>query len=181
MGERQIQQPPVRLFFAIMAREDGEFDTAESALASTFGPLDVRGDFFDFTVWTVYYEKEFGPDLRKRFVTLDRLVPPENLVEAKIRTNDLETDLAEGRSHRMVNIDPGYVNLSKVVLASTKDHWHRLYVREGIFEEVTLTWRRNTGFQPLEWTYPDYRAPERLAFFNDLRQSYRDQIRSEAS
>ena len=123
------------------------------------------------------------PGLRKHFISFHELIAPERLVDAKLRTNELEELFAreDGGGGRTVNVDPGCVNHSKMVLATTKDHAHRVYVGRGIFEEVTLSYRRTEGFIPNPWTYPDYRSPERLAFFGRLREIYCRQIGGEAA
>ncbi len=72
---------------------------------------------------------------------------------------------------RLINIDPGYVDLAKLVLASTKDYAHRIYLRKGIFAEITLSYRGNS-FSPNDWTYPDYRSAEYIGIFNQIRKLY---------
>ena len=209
MGARHEQQPPVKLFFAMMAAGPALLEKCERDLAALYGPTDLRGDLFAFDPFTDYYAKEFGTGLVKRIVSVEPLIPAEELVDVKIRTNQMEQDfvapvgegapgemcvpVGEGKPvregppaqktggaehpRRLVNMDPGYLNLSKVVLASTKDHWHRLYVGRGIFEEITLSYRRmEGGFCPMQWTYPDYRDPERIAFFHRLRERYQAQL-----
>ena len=194
MGERHEQQPPVQLFFALMAGKEELLEKCERDLAALYGEIAVRSEIFPFDPFTDYYAKEFGAGLVKRIVSVVPLIGAEDLVAVKIRTNELERDFAREVARtletrrpeiqngaenppRAVNIDPGYLNLSKVVLASTKDHWHRLYVGREIFEEITLTYRRKEGsYAALAWTYPDYSAPERLAFFGRLRERYRAQL-----
>jgi hypothetical protein len=184
MGSRKTNQDPALLFFAVMTREDAAFERAARAIEAQFGPLALRDERFDFDPLTRYYEREFGNGLRKQIIAAENLVDPEFLVEAKIRTNEIEIELSNLESDgapadkRLVNIDPGYLNLGKIVLASTKDHWHRLYVGRGVFEELTLRYRKGEGYLPLEWTYPDYRMPERLAFFEKLRDYYRARLRA---
>jgi hypothetical protein len=177
MGQRHPQYAPVQIFFALMAREDADFERAEDAIVAHYGAVFLRGETYAFDELTSYYQKEFGTGLRKRLVAAGPLVPAEQLVAIKNETNALEFELSGHGSARVVNIDPGYLNLSKVVLASTKDHWHRLYVADGIFEEITLKYKRPPGaYVPMEWTYPDYRQPTQLEFFQQLREQYRAQI-----
>lgn len=177
MGQHHPDQPPVALFFAVMAREDADFARTEEALVHRWGPAALRSEIYDFDAFTDYYRKEFGPNQRKRLIAMEPLIPAENLPGIKIAANALEEELSGEPGARRVNIDPGYLNLSKVVLASTKDHWHRLYVAQGIFEEVTLTYRRGTAtYQPLEWTYPDYRQPTLETYFCALREWYRAKL-----
>jgi hypothetical protein len=171
MGERHANYAPVQIFFALMARDDADFERAEAAIAARYGEIFLRGEPYDFDALTNYYAKEFGLGMRKRLVAAGPLVSAGQLVATKIETNALEWELSGRSSARVVNIDPGYLNLSKVVLASTKDHWHRLYVADGIFEEITLKYKRIPGaYVPMEWTYPDYRLPGQLAFFQQLRE-----------
>jgi hypothetical protein len=99
------------------------------------------------------------------------------LATVKHMTNRLEVRWSTPQGQRRVNIDPGYLDLAKVVLASTKDHSHRLYIGEGIFAEVTLRYRQR-AFQVWEWTYPDYRTPVTLTFFHHLRALYKGQLSS---
>jgi hypothetical protein len=98
------------------------------------------------------------------------------LAAAKHLTNELERLWSMGGKHRQVNLDPGYLDLAKVVLATTKDYTHRLYIGAGMYAEVTLRYHRNS-YQPWEWTYPDYREATALTFFNQLREVYKEQLR----
>jgi hypothetical protein len=93
------------------------------------------------------------------------------MAEVKLRTNTLERELSSC-GKRAVNIDPGYITLSKAVLATTKNYSHRIYLREGIYAEITLAWEKGT-FTPRPWTYPDYRTDTAVSFFNRARKLLR--------
>jgi hypothetical protein len=96
-------------------------------------------------------------------------------VDVKLATNAIEEAMSvSGR--RRVNIDPGYVALEHVVLATTKGYSHRLYLGQGIFGDLTLMFH-NGGYRPLEWTYPDYASEETTQMFNRWRQQYKEQLR----
>ena len=178
MGRREEHQPPVKLFFALMARDEALLRQCAARRGEEFGPLDLCDAPYDFDPLTDYYAAEFGRELRKQIVSVGPLVAPERLAEIKIHTNGLELELAAEEGARRVNIDPGYLVSGKVVLATTKDHAHRIYVGRGIFEEVTLSYlRAANGFVAQPWTYPDYKMPERLAYFGRLREVYRKQLR----
>ena len=77
---------------------------------------------------------------------------------------------------RRVNLDPGYLLLSRLVLSTFKDFAHRIYLGRGVFAEVTLIFREGS-FRPLPWTYPDYAAPETIALFNKAREDYKKLLR----
>ncbi len=94
--------------------------------------------------------------------------------EIKVKTNALEQEIS-GAGQRIVNIDPGYLNLSKVVLATTKDYSHRLYLGQGIFGDLHLVFINKT-FQTQPWTYPDYKQPSVIEFFLKLRGAYRKKL-----
>lgn len=167
----------VKLFCALLVAADFPVECCEAGLQKLFGPIVLRSEPVPFTQ-TTYYDNEMGPGLRRLYVAFDALYDMADLPAIKHRTNALEADWAVAPGRRRVNIDPGYLDLAKVVLASTKDHAHRLYVGAGIYAEVTLRyWHKQ--FQPWDWTYPDYRLPLTRAFFERLRELYKAQVSAE--
>lgn len=168
MGEIREGSQRAKLFFGVLAPSESACEGLEKRLALEFSPIEARSRFIAFDQ-THYYEKEMGPDLVRRWVSVANPISVTELVAIKRFTNTLEQLFArDGR--RTINIDPGYVTLGKVVLATTKDYDHRLYIGSGIYEEVTLRYRRTSaGFEPWPWTYPDYSTPEALEFFKHVR------------
>jgi hypothetical protein len=113
-----------------------------------------------------------GADLKKQFLACERPIDPGELAGIKRRTNEWEAEYAALGRHtepRPVNLDPGYVTPAKLVLASTKDHAHRIYLQHGIYAEVTLAYSRHQ-WQAMEWTYPDYRREDYQAYFTQCRE-----------
>jgi hypothetical protein len=173
---RTKQALPVKLIVGMFSREETLLSVAKGALMNRFGPVDYESELLYFDQ-TPYYEREFGPNLLRRFVSFSELIAPDRLAEVKCITNELEmTWTVDGR--RQVNLDPGYVSMGKLVLATTKDYTHRIYLGQGIYAEVTLKYQRG-AFRPWEWTYPDYASPEYLQIFGRIRQSYVDQLHSQ--
>jgi hypothetical protein len=165
---------PVKLIASLLTSDPGLLPAVKSALVHAFGPTDHESEILPFD-HTDYYAAEFGQALQRQIVTFERLIAPEDLPAVKRQTNDLEQSFAhEGR--RLVNIDPGYVSLSKLVLATTKDHAHRLYLGQGIYGEVTLAYQQGR-FRPWSWTYSDYASDRYCALFMDIRKRYKAQIR----
>jgi len=115
-----------------------------------------------------YYKNELGWPIKRQFILFDHLINPEDITEIKLLTNDMEKELSKD-SKRRVNIDPGYLTLSKVVLATTKNYAHRIYLRCGIYAEITLIYQKGT-FQPHLFTYPDYRDDRAIQFFKKGRE-----------
>ncbi|MFC1486047.1 DUF4416 family protein, partial [Candidatus Latescibacterota bacterium] len=151
------QTEPVALVAGILYAGQEPVVRAMSILTDRYGPLEMASEPFAFSL-TDYYEKEMGRSLDKFFCCFQQPVNPDELPSIKLATNDIERELAgEGITppKRRVNIDPGYVTPAKLVLASTKDYSHRVYLGCGIYGEVTL---RCAGgiLMPLDTTYPDY-------------------------
>ena len=166
-------QPPshVLLLLAVTSRFDGAIEWARDCAATRFGPIALASPAFGFTE-TDYYAATMGPDLKKQFVVFEQLLDPALLADIKRQTNAWESEYAAVGRHtepRPLNLDPGYITPAKLVLASTKDHAHRLYLRDGIYAEVTLSYR-DRHWQPLEWTYPDYRREDYQKFFTECRR-----------
>jgi hypothetical protein len=169
----------VKLFCALLLAPGMSLQEVEYALQQHFGTIVLRSQPFPFTQ-TTYYNREMGEGLTRLYVAFDPLINIAELAAVKHTTNHLEALWVLPSGQRRVNLDPGYLDLAKVVLASTKDHAHRLYIGAGMFAEVTLRyWRKR--FQPWEWTYPDYRLPDTQGFFEQLRDLYKTQLRQQTS
>lgn len=161
----------VKLISGLIFSEPGLFGEAKRLLEKAFrNRVDYESATIDFT-YTDYYAAEMGGVLKRRFISFKRPVPLEGIHRVKIRSNDIESRLSNS-GRRRVNIDPGYLELSKLVLFSTKDYTHRIYLADGIFAEPTLFYR-DGKFNPWPWTYPDYRTPEYAGIFEDIRNIYR--------
>jgi len=171
------EHPGVRAILGILSAFADLIDLAADRAEAIFGPADLRSEVFPFD-FTDYYREEMGPDIKRRFLSYPRLIAPDRLAEIKIRTNRLEAEIARDHSRgvpRPVNVDPGYLALDKLVLATTKDYSHRIYLRDGIYAEATLRFRHGR-FEPWPWTYPDYRTEAYTRFFLQVRQAYRRQM-----
>ena len=176
MGQADHPQP-VKYFVGILAARPEWLGCAENLLMETFGALDARSRTWTFD-YTDYYEHEMGGPLLRKFVSLDALEDPGALASRKLVTNQLE-ETAKARvseAARPVNLDIGYMALSKLVLATTKDATHRVYLGSGIYAEVTLCYARGR-FEPFPWTYPDYRSPSYHKFFQELRLRLKGQLK----
>jgi len=157
----------VKLFAAVMYRAGFDVGTAIDALAATYGDIEASYGPVEFS-WSDYYEGEMGKSLLKQYVIFEGYVDRAVLPSVKINTNILEQQFADSSGKRVVNIDPGYLTKDKFVLASTKDFYHRLYLGDGIFGEVTLHYRRGL-FRHFSWTYTDYQDPGFLKFLEAAR------------
>lgn len=168
---------PSLLVVAAFSRHQSALEWARQRLQETYGPIALASPEFSFHQ-TTYYEATMGKDLRKQFLGLQKLVPGDCLPAAKLHTNQLEEELAKSGSYpeaRPLNLDPGLLQLGKFLLATTKDQAHRIYLRDGIFAEVTLRFQ-DGAFETWPWTYADYREPAVRDFLRTLRDYYRSQL-----
>lgn len=157
------------VFFAgILYKNRDLLDEAIKKLESRLGNVSRQSPVFEF-IFSDYYEDEMGRGLKKQFLAFQQ-GSPESLAEVKTYTNELEKSYSttERDGLRRINIDPGYVDRAKVVLASTKDRGQRIYIGNGIYGEVTLIFK-GKGCEPLPWTYPDYKTSLAVSFFLSIR------------
>lgn len=173
-----VSPMPVSRFAGLLAGTEEQLAAARHELAQWYGKIDDASEIISWD-FTNYYEGEMGKKLLRQWVRFEALFNPEHLAKCKLETNMAETLLArqfrEGGVTRPINIDPGYVHRYKVILATTKDHSHRVYIAEGIYGEVTLHWHQNT-WTPWPWTYADYRSEAAAAFFGRAREAYMSQL-----
>lgn len=172
---------PVKPIIAVLTAEPPLLSSVYQVLSHHLGPLDWTSALLPFSS-TTYYAAEMGENLQRQFLSFKRLMDAGELAAMKRFTNEVEQAFAptidgNGTQHRRVNLDAGYVCSAKLVLASTKDHAHRIYLRDGIYAEITLRFHRKT-FRPWDWTYPDYRSQAYIEIFNHIRTIYREQLNS---
>lgn len=163
----------VKLIVGLIAKKD-YIEPVIHTLERKFGPLDFQSDVFEFK-HTDYYFKEMGKPLYRKFTSFKELISPAHLWKIKLYTNKLERKFSKG-DRRQVNIDPSYLALSKLVLASVKNFSHRIYLNGGIYAEVTLIYQ-NDKFKCLEWTFPEYRSSTYRQIFRQIRDIYARQIK----
>jgi hypothetical protein len=170
MGEPTPPSPAL-LLLAAFSRHEAALAWARDRACRAWGPVAMESPCFDFTQ-TDYYEPTMGPGLRKIFFTFARPFDPADLADVKLQANQWEQEYARASDHpepRPLNLDPGYLTLGKLVLASTKDHAHRIYLAGGIYAEVTLHYRHGR-WEPHELTFADYRRHEYHEFFSQCRE-----------
>lgn len=169
MSSKHRKMPrKVKLFFGILYSRKHllQLENALNVLKKRYGKFENVSDDYVFSNITDYYDEELGPNLRKRIYVCSKMVDPEKIVDIKLFTNNLEDKLALRQTplKRTVNIDAGYFNINNLVLVTTKNFTHRIYLRKGIYAELTLMFKKH-GIHELEWTYPDFRQEILKKFF----------------
>jgi len=167
----------VKLLAAIAYKNDDDFHKVKAILESQFGEIDLESESFSFH-HTGYYEEEMGKDLKKIFISFSDLIFPDKLAAIKLKTNEFEGDFLHN-GNRTVNIDPGYISRAKLVLATTKNYAHRIYLRDSIYGDLHLFYK-DDEFHPQPWTYPDYNEEFNRAFFKKVRQKYIESLKESA-
>lgn len=163
-----------KLVIGILASSLEELDEAIVEVSREFGTIDFKSDPIRFT-YTEYYTPEMGDEIWRLFVSLADLVEPVILPNVKIRSNRIEgRHMRDGR--RRINLDPGLLDLNRLLLASTKYAGHRIPLTDGIYAEITLLYF-SKDFQDLFWTYPDFRTREYKEILHRIRSIYRSQIK----
>jgi hypothetical protein len=169
---------PVKLIVGILAADARCLAAAREAIAAEFGAADFISDVWPFGQ-TQYYQDQMGEHIVRQFVSMESLIGPGQLAGIKHRTNRVEqalaAELAAGLP-RPVNLDPGYIEPSKLVLASTKNFSHRIYIGDNMYAEVTLTFTRGT-WVTYPYTYSDYQQKEYHGFFSRVRARLVEQLK----
>ena len=163
------EPPKVKLISSLFSPDEDLLSEVMQEMEGHFGPTDWKSEKLIFDR-TRYYANEMGWPLYRRFISFSRLIAPDALVDTKLLTNTLEQAHLV-KASRTINIDPGYLSLERLVLATGKNYIHRVYLNRGIYADLTLVFHAGT-FKPLPWTYPDYADERVIRHFNMLRSEY---------
>lgn len=157
-------RPPqkVMLFCALLYNDEEIFWKTLKVLEDRFGVIAFYSPPLKWE-FSNYYQKELGDNLKRRYVFFENLIEPDLLADIKLNTNSIEQYFSQN-GNRTINIDPGYITSAKIVLASTKDYSHRIYLKDGIYAEITLIYQKGS-FQPHINTYRDYCSKEHQFYF----------------
>lgn len=160
----------VKLIAGLLYADKDILSKVKKSLLRHFGPIDKESPVIPFD-FTDYYNEELGEGILRQYISFSRLVLPEYISRIKRQTIRIERKFALN-GKRKINIDPGFVALDKLVLATTKDATYRIYLGKGIYAQPTLFFQ-NGSFYPWNWTYPDYRTDMAITFFNMVRNVYK--------
>jgi hypothetical protein len=171
---RPTPAQPVKLIFSILATEVELLNNTVAALSVAYEQPDFISAQMPFN-YTDYYCPEMGENLIRRFMSMEKLIRPEELPDIKLATNEIEKKSARD-NRRRVNIDPGYISQVHLILATGKGYAHRPYLREGIYADLTLFYQ-DKKFCSLPWTYPDYADEKQLLMLSKIRSKYLLQLK----
>ncbi len=173
------QAPVVKLICGVISSRVALLEETALAASKVFGPIELTSETMAFD-FTHYYDEQMGSPLYRCFVAFEPAVAADVLVEAKLATNDIEREFVSrcagpGQPPRPVNLDPGYVESSKLVLASMKNFSHRIYLGRGVYGDLTLIYHKGR-WEALNWTCPDYASGRYWPFLDEARAKLRRQL-----
>ena len=160
---------PVKYFVAILYHDPKALQAAKETITHIWGPLDFEGTDHRFDV-SDYYQAEMGAPLQRRLIFFETLLPPAEIVDIKLRCNDIEKTLAVDRN-RTVNLDAGYMDHNKVILASAKEAGQKIYLDSGIYADIMGRYEKGR-YRPFDWTFPDFRDGRYDEEFLAVRRIY---------
>ncbi len=166
---------PVKVFVAELRSSAADLEAARRAMVQAWGPIDYTGAEIPFTV-TDYYEPEMGGGLLRCMVSFENLIAPETLVALKLKANEIESALSVDGQRRTVNLDIGYFDIHKVVLASGKFDAQKVHLGSGIYADIVCRYSEGE-FHPYDWTFPDFRERLYDVDFLEIRRRYKRQLR----
>lgn len=160
-----------KLIIGVIYHEGEILEKAMNILTEEFGEIDDVSEEFSFSKeFSTYYDDEIGGEGLRRIYSFKRLVDPSRQADIKTRTNEIEAEFSiDGK--RQINLDPGFINHGRLLLATTKETGFRIPLKDGIYTELTLFWARG-GWQKLPWTYRDYQSERVQKFITEVRRKY---------
>ena len=163
---------PGLLVISVLSADWGFWPEVSAELEAKFGPFEASEEFvFD---QTDYYDEELGTPITRRLLAFETLRPLGELADVKLWTNSVELKYArDGRRH--FNLDPGFLTMQSLVLATGKNYSHRIYLKDGIWADLTLMWQKK-GWMDFPWTFPDYAGQPMKTRLTKLRLSYRTKL-----
>ena len=164
----------VKLFSGVLYSDETLKERAFELLAEKYGEIDYKSQLYPFDL-SDYYVPEMGAPIFRQFISFKQVIHPVRLPQIKIDCNELEDQLAVG-GQRKVNLDPGYMDYAKIVLASAKYNTHKIYLDLGIYADTTMIFTRGE-YQPTPYCFPDFKGDQYQQAFLHIRAKYKGQIR----
>lgn len=160
-----------KLIIGVIYHEKEILDAAMKILVEKFGETDGVCEEFSFSEeFSNYYDDEVGGEGLRRIYSFKNTVDPTMQAEIKEFTNEIEARFSiEG--NRKINLDPGFINHGRLMLATTKAAGFRIPLKRGIYTELTLFYARG-GWHKFPWSYRDYQSERVQSFLTEVRKTY---------
>lgn len=171
-----LRMGPVKLVMGLLASPEVSMEVVKAALEERFGRCDMVSKPYPFDV-TNYYEPEMGAEITRYILSFERLIPPEDLRPIKLATNQMENVWRDEAGRRLANVDPGYIDFFKLVLASNKPSGKKLAAGDGVWLDLNLVYEKGR-WQTMPWTFPDFSSGRYDDFLTKVRGAYKKQMRA---
>lgn len=171
---KPVNQSKAVLVIAFMYNNKEKYENAIKIAIKIFGKINIISDEYDFS-HSKYYKNEMGDNLRKRFIAFDKMISRDYIVKVKKITDKIEKINCE-KERRTVNIDPAILTLENFVLVTNKNFTHRIYIKDNVFADLTLIYKKDSGYNDLPWTYADYSSEETKKFLNKIRSIFYERL-----
>jgi hypothetical protein len=148
-----MSKQPIKYFAVIMTRRTDLLPVVLKKLGRYFGKSDYISEWFDF-IYTSFYEPEMGQNLKRCIVSFAKNLPPEILPKSKKWTAKVENKFRQN-GKRQINIDAGYMDFGKVVLASGKTGGHKISLTKNCYADMIMDYQKGS-FHPMPWCFPDF-------------------------
>ncbi len=165
---------PVKLFCGVLYSDEQLLNDSRLLLVEKYGEIDYQGDQFNFEI-SEYYRPEMGWPIYRRFWAFETLINPNEIARLKIECNEIEDQLTVD-GNRKVNLDPGYMDYDKIVLASAKYNGQKIYLDYGIYADLTLRYEKGE-YYPYPWSFPDFKEGQYNQTFLRIREIYKVQLK----
>ncbi len=164
-----------KLFCGIISSDVKIEQKTLAALKKKFSAIDLTSTAMPFD-FSDYYNPEMGDNLNRFWISFKKLITTADIAGIKNFTNSIEDNFAVNNKRR-INIDPGYITPANVILATTKDYSHRIYLSGGVYGEVTAIYKKYEVVK-LPWSYPDYFSNPAKEFLLKARKDLMKQLRT---
>lgn len=172
---KTLKQSKAVLIIAFMYRDLEICDSALNDAIKNFGSIKIISEEYLFS-HSIYYKEEMGENLKKRFLVFENMIERDYIVEVKKITDEIEKKYLDEKGNRKINIDPAILTLENFILATNKNFTHRIYLRDGVFADLTLIYKKKKGYSELDWTYADYSSEETKSFLNNVRDLFYNRL-----
>ena len=174
-GEYSLREFPAKALIGVLFQKDGIYQQFLRHLETIEVEIELESEIYKFDS-TDYYQEEMGSGLFRIFLSLKGLYPVKQSVSLKNETNSWENEWKEA-GKRTLNLDPGYLDLHKVVLLSGKEGPQKIYLGGGIWADLNLI-RKAGRFEALPWTFPDLRESRYHPFLERVRENLKLDLKS---
>tara|TARA_B100001029_G_C14995437_1_gene414718 strand:+ start:265 stop:771 length:507 start_codon:yes stop_codon:yes gene_type:complete len=160
----------VKLIIGVIYKDSHWLSKAKSAMKIYGWEVQNQSQVFPFDQ-TDYYSTEMGEELKRCFLIIKGLKSLEKTADWKLITVEIEQKLSN-KGKRKINLDPGYLDLSRVVLLSGKEGSHKIYLRNGVWADLVLL-KDKGGYRNFPWTFPDIRTGCYDEYFLHVRSEFK--------